>query len=161
MHVYIYIYICTETEMLSFWWNFHHWLHWKLSFWQLSVQPVMKISSKRRHFRFSVCQQTGSDNGLPPDWRQAIIWKNAGILLIGPLETNFSEIVIKIHTLSFKKMHLKMSSGKWRPFCLGLNVLSKQVWTYGWLEPRESWVMKVYLKMFFFFFSLIIIWKCE
>ena len=46
--------INTETEMLSFWWNFHHWLHWKLSFWQLSVQPVMKISSKWRHFRFSV-----------------------------------------------------------------------------------------------------------
>ena len=40
--------------MSSFWWNFHHWLHWKLSFWQLSVQPVMKISSKWRHFRFSV-----------------------------------------------------------------------------------------------------------
>ena len=45
----------TETEM-SFWWNFHHWLHWKLSFWQLSVQPVMKISSKWRHFRFSGCR---------------------------------------------------------------------------------------------------------
>ena len=43
----------TETEMSSFWRNFHHWLHWKLSFWQLSVQPVMKISSKWRHFRFS------------------------------------------------------------------------------------------------------------
>ena len=43
----------TETKMSSFWWNFHHWLHWKLSFWQLSVQPVMKISSKWRHFRFS------------------------------------------------------------------------------------------------------------
>ena len=40
--------------MSSFWRNFHHWLHWKLSFWQLSVQPVMKISSKWRHFRFSV-----------------------------------------------------------------------------------------------------------
>ena len=39
--------------MSSFWRNFHHWLHWKLSFWQLSVQPVMKISSKWRHFRFS------------------------------------------------------------------------------------------------------------
>ena len=26
--------------------NFHHWVHWKLSFWQLPVQPVMKISSK-------------------------------------------------------------------------------------------------------------------
>ena len=43
--------------MSSFWWNFHHWLHWKLSFWQLSVQPVMKISSKWRHFRFSVYRQ--------------------------------------------------------------------------------------------------------
>ena len=35
-----------------FWWNFHHWLHWKLSKWQLPVQPVMKISSKWWHFRF-------------------------------------------------------------------------------------------------------------
>ena len=43
----------TETEMSSFWWNFHHWLHWKLSKWQLPVQPVIKISSKWRHFRFS------------------------------------------------------------------------------------------------------------
>ena len=43
----------TETEMSSFWWNFHHWLHWKLSNWQLPVQPVIKISSKWRHFRFS------------------------------------------------------------------------------------------------------------
>ena len=65
----------------------------------------------------------GSDNDLSPDWRQAIIWTNAGILLIGPLGTNFSEILIEIHAYSFKKMHLKMSSGKWRPFCLGLNVL--------------------------------------
>ena len=57
---------------------------------------------------------------------EAIIWTNAGILLIGPLETNFSEILIEIHTFSFKKMHLKMSSGKSRPFCLGLNVLIAQ-----------------------------------
>ena len=42
--------------MSSFWWNFHHWLHWKLSKWQLPVQPVIKISSKWQHFRFSVCQ---------------------------------------------------------------------------------------------------------
>ena len=27
----------------------------------------------------------GSDNGLAPGQRQAIIWTNAGILLIGPL----------------------------------------------------------------------------
>ena len=30
---------------------------------------------------------------------------------------------IEIDTFSFKKMHLKMSSAKWQPFCLGLNVL--------------------------------------
>ena len=66
----------------------------------------------------------GPDNGLSPGRRQAIIWTNAGILLIGPLGTNFNEILIEIHTFSFKKMHLKMSSAKWRPFCLGLNVLT-------------------------------------
>ena len=66
----------------------------------------------------------GSDNGLLPGRRQAIIWTNAGILIIGPLGTNFSEILIEIYIFSFKKMHLKMSSRKWRPFCLGLNVLT-------------------------------------
>ena len=66
----------------------------------------------------------GLDNGLSPDRRQAIIWTNAGILLLGPIGTNFSEILIEINTFSFKKKRLKMSSGKWRPFCLGLNVLN-------------------------------------
>ena len=66
----------------------------------------------------------GPDNCLSPGRRQAIIWTNAVILLIGPWGTNFSEILIGIQAFSFKKMHLKMSSAKWRPFCLGLNVLS-------------------------------------
>ena len=66
----------------------------------------------------------GSDNGLSPLRRQAIIWTNAGILLIRPLGTNFSEIFIDIRIFSFKKMLLKMSSAKWRPYCLDLNVLS-------------------------------------
>ena len=64
-----------------------------------------------------------SDNGLSPSWHQTIIWTNAGILLIGPLGTNFSEILIEIHSFSFKKMHLKMSSARRRPFCLSLNEL--------------------------------------
>ena len=64
-----------------------------------------------------------SDNGLSPGLRQAIIWTNARILLIGSLGTNFSEISIGIQTFSFTKMHLEMPSAKWRPFCLGLNVL--------------------------------------
>ena len=62
--------------------------------------------------------------GLSPSRRQAIIWTNAGMLLIRTLATNFSEISSEINTFSFKKMRLKMSSAKWRPFCLGLNVLT-------------------------------------
>ena len=60
----------------------------------------------------------GSDNGLAPNRRQAIIWTNAGILLIEPLGTKMSNILIEIHIFSFKKMHLKMSSAKWWPFCV-------------------------------------------
>ena len=65
----------------------------------------------------------GSDNGLSPGRRQAIIWTNAGILLIWTLGKNLSEILSEIHAFSFKKMRLKRSSAKCRPFCLGLNML--------------------------------------
>ena len=56
-----------------------------------------------------VSKQTivGSDNGLSPGRRQAIIWTNAGILLIWLLGINFSEILIEIHIFSSKKMHLE------------------------------------------------------
>ena len=63
----------------------------------------------------------GSDNGLSPGRRQAIIWTNARVLLIWTLGTNFSEILSETHIFSFKEMYLKMSSVKWRQFCLGLN----------------------------------------
>ena len=65
----------------------------------------------------------GSDNDLSPGRRQAIIWTNAGILLILTLRTNFSDFFREIRAFSFKKIYLKMSSWKWRPSCLGLNVL--------------------------------------
>ena len=73
------------------------------------------------HICVSIQTITGSDNGLSPDRRRAIICTNAGILLIGPLGSNFSEILIQIPAFWFKKMHLKMSSWKWWPLCLGLN----------------------------------------
>ena len=66
----------------------------------------------------------GSDNGLSPGQRQAIIWTYAGILLIWTVGTNFNEIWTGTQTFSFKKIHLKMLSAKWRPFCLSLNVLT-------------------------------------
>ena len=83
------------------------------------------------HLYVSKLTIIGSDNGLSPGRRQATIWTNGGILLIGPLGTNFREILIEIQSFSFKKTHLKMSSGKWRPFCLGLNVLTH----YGLMIP--------------------------
>ena len=64
-----------------------------------------------------------SDNGLSPSRRQAIILTNSGLLLIRPLGANFSEILIEIDKFSFMKMDLKVSSAKWRPFCVGLNAL--------------------------------------
>ena len=69
----------------------------------------------------------GSDNGLSPSRRQAIIWTNVGILLIRTIGTNFSEILSEIRLSSFTKMDLKMSSAKWRWFCLGLIVLNVDV----------------------------------
>ena len=73
-----------------------------------------------------------SDNGLSPGRHLAIIWTNAGILLIRTSGTNFSEIPSEIHTFSFKKMYLKMSSAKWRPFCVGVNEpKSKLLWHHS------------------------------
>ena len=86
----------------------------------------------------------GSDNGLSLGRCQAIIWTNAGILLIEPLATNFSESLIEILTFSFKKMCLNVSSVKWRPSCLGLNFLSLSKTTRSWLNrlPAAKWTLQ-------------------
>ena len=65
-----------------------------------------------------------SDNGLLPGWCQAIIWTNVVILLIQTLGTNLNEILREIHTFTFTKMHLKMSSAKQWQFCLSRDVLT-------------------------------------
>ena len=81
----------------------------------------------------------GSDNGLSPDRRQAIIWTNAPLLSIGPLRTYFNENLIKIQQFPLKKMHVKMSSVKWRPSCLGLNVLTQSPEVHFKYEMPSSW----------------------
>ena len=75
------------------------------------------------HIFVSDLTSNGSDNGLSPGRRQAIIRTNAGILLIRPLETNFSEFLVQILVFSLKKLRLKVSSAKRQLFCLGLNEL--------------------------------------
>ena len=78
----------------------------------------------------------GSDNGLSPGWHQAIIWTNAGILLIRPLGTNISEILIVIYIFSFNKIHLKLSSGNGGHFELHLNSIG----LYGPLDSHINLV---------------------
>ena len=63
------------------------------------------------------------DNGLTPWLCHGIIRTNAGILLIEPLGTKFSEISIGIHPFSFKKSAFenaicKMTSILFRPQCM-------------------------------------------
>ena len=57
----------------------------------------------------------GSDNGLSPGRRQAVIWTNAGILLSRPLETNFSDFFASI----LQPRLLTRLSKVWVPKCLG------------------------------------------
>ena len=99
------------------------------------TKHVEKIPSRLTHWGrvthicVSKLSSIGSDNGLSPERRQAIIWTNAGILLIGT-SVNF-----------VKKMHLKMSSGKWRSCCLGLNELSEVgaiVW-WPFCDTIQEW----------------------
>ena len=109
----------------------------------------------------------GSDNGVSPSWHQSINWTNAGILLVGRLGTNFSEILIQLLAFSFKKMRLKVSTVKWRLFCLGIKVLKgrdyhlplfRQQWFYSngfggankqSLTFRSLWDVAVILKVHF------------
>ena len=94
-------------------------LQWSIN--QATYSPIESIQTRRqiclglyvliywdRVTHICVSKETivGPDNGLSPGGRhQAIIWTNAGVLLFGSLRTNFSEILIEIHTFSFKKMH--------------------------------------------------------
>ena len=99
-----FIYVCAQSSYELHWFDLTHW-------------------GRVTHICVGNLTIIGPDNGLSPGRRQAIIWTNAGILLIGPWGTNFNEILIGIHKFSFKKINFKMSSAKWHPFCLSLNVL--------------------------------------
>ena len=92
------------------------------------------------HIYVSKLPIIGLDNGLSPGRCQAIIGTNVWILLIGSLGTNFSQILIKIYTFSFKKMHREMSSGKWWPSCLGLNVLRRSKNGRHFPDDNFKWI---------------------
>ena len=107
------------------------------------IQSIMPFFTNLTHWGRAthICVSNltliASDNGLSPVRRQAIIWNNAGILLIGPLAIDFSEILIEIQIFSFKKMYLKLSSANWRLLLLGLNELMA-----GYIIARSHKVAK-------------------
>ena len=121
---------------------------------QLRPQPVQCVHLRQwpvgylthrgqvKHICVSKLTTIGSDNGLSPGRHQAIIWSNAGILFNWTLGTNFSEILSEIDSYSLKQMCLKMSSGKWRPYCLGFNVLMMlSDWTMSCQPGRHVLIM--------------------
>ena len=64
-------------------------------------------------------------NSFSPGQCKAIIWTKTGILSTRPLETNFSEILIKNFAFLFKKMHLK------KPYAKIVAILSQPQFVYA------------------------------
>ena len=69
--------------------------------WLMSINSL-RPSDTYRHQQTKASTRP-SGNGLSPFQHQAIIWTNAGILLVGPLGTNFSEFLIGIQQFSSRK----------------------------------------------------------
>ena len=84
---------------------------------QRSFSPLDPTAGWLLHMASLNPVSIGSDNGLSPARCQVVIWTNAGLLSIGLLGTNLSEFLMKIHVFLFTKMHMKISSAKWRPSC--------------------------------------------
>ena len=80
---------------------------------------------------------------------QSIISTNAGILLIGPLGSNFNEILITIHTVSFQKIHLKMLSGNGDNFFFTIQIFFswEWIWTNCTFSVLENDVIYEYILM--------------
>ena len=94
---------------------------------QMLINHILTRRGRVTHMCVSNLTIIGSGNGLSPGRRQAIIWTNAGILLIGPLGTNFF-----IQENAFENVVWKMAAILYRPQCvndsMGLCVLlSNQV----------------------------------
>ena len=84
------------------------------------------------HICVSKLASIGSDNGLSPGRWYAIIWPNAGKLIIDPLGNKFNEILIKsIHfhfqENEFENVVWKMAAILSRPECVSKPVIQLQL----------------------------------
>ena len=101
---------------------------WPGGWFNMNEDPVLTHWGRVTHICVGKLTNIGSGNRLLPGRRQPIIWTNAGILLIGPLGTNFSEILIEVYTFSFKKMHWKMAAILSQPQCVNRIGIPIIVW---------------------------------
>ena len=141
---------CDIMDSISYFflvfWHMQSYMSWCIIsfFWLylyfLNILNFFKYSCTNIFHRIDVVciLSIGSSNVLSPCRRQFIIWTNGEILFMRPSGTEFSEISIKIQTFSLKKMYLKMSSGKYRPFCLVPNVLRLSISDFGNLNNANT-----------------------
>ena len=88
-----------------------------------------------------------SDNGNKPLPESIITWVHQWVNTLRSQQT-WPLTIVEADTFSFSwiqdlyfdsKMHLKMLSGKWQPFCLGLNVLRSEPWWSRSVMPYGVW----------------------
>ena len=94
----------------------------------ISVPTVLTHWGRVTHKLTSI----GSDNGLSPGRCQAIFWTNNGTLLIGPLDTNVSEILIDIDDNAFENVMCKMAATLCATPC--------------YIEPCCNWFRQQYIR---------------
>ena len=82
-------------------------LFWRWEYIQENAVFILTHWGRVTHICVGNLAILGSDNGLLPGRRQTIVWNNTGILLIRPSETNFSGILIKIHSFHSRKYFWK------------------------------------------------------
>ena len=74
---------------------------------------------------------------------------------IGPVGINVSRILIKIQNFSFTKMHLKVSSAKWQPFCAVRYELN---WRTAFIPSKHIscilYIPKIYTR-----FRILLLWS--
>ena len=100
----------------------------------------------------------GSDKGLLSGQCQTIIWMNAGILLIRPLAKNLNEILIEIHTFSFKKILWKMAAILSQPQCVDNYSQLVIVYDSSTASIDQGWGILNHFPPFWYFSQFSALW---
>ena len=84
----------------------------KTIYWVKQFASLLAHWSRVTHICVSKLTSIGSDSGLSPDRRQAIVWNNVGILLIWPLGINFSGLLFEIQYIFIQENAFE--NGSWK-----------------------------------------------